>query len=123
MNFSFLYNRYIHNRRIVNGYKYQFEPFGGGQMNELYWDPIILRQGDTFVDIGANVGGWTIPAARYYRRIVAFEANQKVAEVLSRNLRLNHVENVEVLPSLSVKRQARKCSGSISRLDRTLSSE
>ena len=98
MNLPFLYNRYVRNQRIVNGYKYQFLPFGGGQMNEAYWDPVILRQGDTFLDIGANVGGWTIPAAKYYRRVVAFEANPEVAYVLSKNISLNHIGNVEVLP-------------------------
>jgi FkbM family methyltransferase len=98
MDLSFLYNRYLRNQRIVKGYRYQFEPFGGGQMNENYFDSTILQQGDTFIDIGANVGGWTIPASKYYRRVVAFEANPEIAGVLSKNVRLNGLENVEVLP-------------------------
>src|SRR5207249_11332758 len=58
-------------------------------MNEPYWDPIILKKGGVFIDAGANVGGWTIPAARYYEQVVAFEANPNVASVLHKNVRAN----------------------------------
>ena len=98
VNLPFLYNRYVRNRRIVNGYKYQFLPFGGGQINEPYWDQMILKKGGVFIDAGANVGGWAIPAARYYERVVAFEANPNVASVLHKNVRANKITNVSILP-------------------------
>ena len=82
----------------MNGYKYQFLPFGGGQMNEPYWDPIILKKGRCFVDAGANTGGWTIPAARFYERVIAFEPNPNVARVLAKNIHSNNIENVSILP-------------------------
>jgi FkbM family methyltransferase len=93
---SFLVNRYVFNRRIVNGYKYQFLPFGGGQMNEPHLESIILERGECFVDAGANVGGWSIPASKYYGQVEAFEANPKVARVMAKNSRLNHCHNIRV---------------------------
>jgi len=91
---SFLINRYLFNRRIVKGYKYQFLPFGGGQTNEPRLESIILASGECFVDAGANVGGWSIPASKYYHQVEAFEANPKVARVLTKNCRLNNCRNI-----------------------------
>ena len=108
VNLPFLYNRYLHNRRIVNGYKYQFLPFGGGQMNEPYWDSMILKKGGVFVDAGANVGGWAIPAAKYYEHVVAFEANPNIVRVLHKNIRLNRIMNVSILPFALGERTGKK---------------
>jgi FkbM family methyltransferase len=94
--FIFLINRYLFNRRIVQGYRYQFLPFGGGQVNEPRLESIILKRGRCFVDAGANVGGWSIPASKYYDQVEAFEANPRVARVLVKNSRLNNCRNIRV---------------------------
>lgn len=94
MDWNFILNKYLYNRRIVGGYKYAFKPFGGGCADEDYFKPIILRAGDVFLDIGANVGGWSIPASPYYREVHAFEANTRLARTFRRNLRMNNVRNV-----------------------------
>jgi FkbM family methyltransferase len=48
-----------------------------------------LQPGETFVDVGANVGFWSLPAAARGARVVAFEPNPWAARMLRRNLELN----------------------------------
>lgn len=56
----------------------------------------ILREGELFVDVGAHVGTWSVRASKYYRRIISFEPSQNTRKALLHNIRLNHVENIEV---------------------------
>src|SRR6266851_5288304 len=93
MDWRFLVNRYLFNRRIIDGYKYQFHPFCGGIRGEEYLSPWILKKGECFVDVGANAGGWTVPAAKYYSQVVAFEINPHTATALARNRAMNHIRN------------------------------
>jgi tRNA G37 N-methylase Trm5 len=58
-----------------------------------------LRPGDTFVDIGANVGFWSLPAASKGARVVAFEPNPAAVRWLRRNLTLNPGLAVDVRPT------------------------
>ncbi|GAA4748787.1 hypothetical protein GCM10023264_13650 [Sphingomonas daechungensis] len=62
----------------------------------------LLKPGDTFVDIGANVGMATLTAARAVGpagRIVAYEPNPEVAAILDAAVRRNGLENVDVRQS------------------------
>jgi FkbM family methyltransferase len=57
----------------------------------------LLRPGDTFVDVGANLGWFTLLAARCVGaagRVFAFEPSPDVYEHLRENLRLNGSHNV-----------------------------
>lgn len=59
----------------------------------------LLRPGDTFVDIGANVGMATLTAARAIGpagSIVAYEPNPEVAAILKEAVHRNGLEMVEV---------------------------
>ncbi len=61
----------------------------------------LLQQGNSFLDIGANIGLMsTIMSAHLGSsgRVYAIEANLKTVEVLRHNLKLNSCENVEVYP-------------------------
>jgi FkbM family methyltransferase len=50
----------------------------------------FLRAGELFVDVGANVGAFTIMAAGVAgARVLAFEASPDTYEMLARNIRLN----------------------------------
>ena len=51
---------------------------------------------DTFIDIGANVGTWTLHLGDKFRQIFAFEPFHEARKVLHENLILNHMANVEV---------------------------
>lgn len=45
--------------------------------------PLLARQG-AFVDIGANMGTWTGPAARAFRLVHAFEPDPVISTALRR---------------------------------------
>ena len=95
---KFLLNRYLLNRRIVDGWKFQFLPYGGGPENEEYFKEFILKEGHCFIDIGTNTGGWTVQASRFYDQVYGFEANPLIQEVLENNLSLNRIHNVISYP-------------------------
>ena len=58
----------------------------------------VLRAGDTFVDIGANEGYFTVIAAGLVGggKVVAVEPQTRLGDVLFTNLKLNHASNVTV---------------------------
>ena len=61
----------------------------------------IIRPGDVFWDIGANVGYYSCLAARLVRasgRVVAFEPAPTTRKFLEDNIRLNAFGNISVLP-------------------------
>jgi FkbM family methyltransferase len=58
-----------------------------------------LREGDCVIDIGANIGAFTVLAARKVGpngQVYAFEPDPQVCDRLRQNLRLNRLENVTV---------------------------
>ncbi len=63
------------------------------------WIKQTLRESDVFWDVGANIGAVTLVAARRCRQVVAFEPDPRSVEHLARNLRINEIENVEVVPA------------------------
>jgi len=59
-----------------------------------------LKPGDVFLDIGANIGLFTIVAARRVGptgHIYAFEPSLRESNYLRRNLELNHLTNVTIV--------------------------
>jgi FkbM family methyltransferase len=59
-----------------------------------------LREGDTVVDIGANIGRYTLLASQLVRpkgRVWAFEPTPSAFQALEANLKLNACKNVKVL--------------------------
>ena len=64
-------------------------------------DGITLGPGDTVVDVGANLGAFSVMAARVVGptgRVVAFEPSPDAFDRLSENLALNALANVEAVP-------------------------
>jgi FkbM family methyltransferase len=71
------------------------------------WEPEIsflmrqrLRPGDTFVDVGANLGWYTLLAAHAVStagRVVSIEASPENFSCLKQNVRSNHLENVRLV--------------------------
>lgn len=61
-------------------------------------EAMLSRKGRLFVDIGANIGQYTIPMAARFERVVAVEPNPFALEILSENLRLNRIGNVTIVP-------------------------
>ena len=65
--------------------------------NPLEWPEVhcwrrVLREGDLFVDIGANIGVYSIWAIELGASVVAVEADPEAAGMLRENLRLNGYE-------------------------------
>lgn len=72
-------------------FRHQWEP------NETFWIVKSLKPGDTFVDVGANVGYYTIVASRIVGetgRVYAFEPDPESFAILEANVRLNGLDNV-----------------------------
>ena len=54
----------------------------------------LLRPGDLFLDIGANVGSYTVLASKVCgANSIAFEPDPKTAQALRRNVSLNEIED------------------------------
>lgn len=51
----------------------------------------LLSKTDTYVDIGANLGYFTLIAAKYAGKVIAFEPSPKTFSYLQRNINLNPV--------------------------------
>ena len=59
----------------------------------------FIEEGDTFVDVGANIGAYTIPFAKLVTqtgRVISFEPQRIVSQLLTANVALNEVTNVGV---------------------------
>lgn len=56
----------------------------------------FLREGDTFVDVGANIGLYTLPAATKKARVVAVEPSARNRGRLEENLALNSLTSVKI---------------------------
>ena len=73
--------------------------FGSWERPLSHWIASALRPGDVFVDIGANIGYFSLLASRIvgdHGTVIAYEALPSVANQLDRNVALNRAMNVEV---------------------------
>jgi len=66
-----------------------FEPATRRLMEEM--------SGELFVDIGANVGQYSVPLSRRFRRVIAVEPNPVAVRLLHENLSQNGITNVQVI--------------------------
>lgn len=62
----------------------------------------VLREGDVAIDVGANIGAFTVPMARFVGptgKVIAFEASTANAELLWMNAEANGLsEVIEIVP-------------------------
>ena len=66
---------------------------------EIGWISSRLSSGGVYVDVGANIGGLVVPAARHVGpegRVIAIEASPRIAQYLTKNVALNGLANVTV---------------------------
>jgi FkbM family methyltransferase len=60
-----------------------------------------VKKGDTVLDVGANVGYYTVLASKLVGakgKVYAFEPDRRNVELLNKNIKLNNCLNVEVVP-------------------------
>jgi FkbM family methyltransferase len=78
-----------------------YEFFAGGfELPELKYIKKLLKPGDTFLDVGANAGLFTIMAAKLVGptgHVYAFEPGLRELELLRRNLAINNIKNVTIV--------------------------
>jgi FkbM family methyltransferase len=82
---------------ILQGYLYLF---GVWEPNITRWVRQTLRPGDTFIDVGANIGYYTVLASRLVARdghVVAIEASPDFTKAITENLSLNNCANVRLV--------------------------
>lgn len=83
---------------------WQLRTYGAHQRNELAMLLSVVRAGDHVLDVGANIGTFTVPLARQalpQGRVAAFEADADIAAVLARNVARNGLaDTVTVVPAL-----------------------
>ena len=84
-------------RELLQQYLYYF---GVWEPHLTRWIRRRLASGDTFVDVGANVGHFTLLASKLVGdsgRVVAIEASGQTFEALVQNLSRNKVRNVRAI--------------------------
>ncbi len=74
---------------------------GRFERHELEFILGVLEPGMTFVDVGANVGLFSIPAAKKLQHgpVYAFEPTARTFDLLLKNSRLNNVANLHAVQS------------------------
>jgi FkbM family methyltransferase len=71
--------------------------FGRWEPSASAWLSDTLKPGDGFIDVGANVGYFSLLAARTGGPVVAVEPSPDAASALRRNVALNRFANVRVV--------------------------
>lgn len=71
---------------------------------ELYWWKRFCRSAHHIVEMGANIGFYTVQAglAAPHARIIAVEPHPDAVEAIKRNLELNGIVNVELVAAAAV---------------------
>src|SRR5688572_2873583 len=64
----------------------------------LHWLTRTLHPSHVFVDVGANIGYFTVLCAPLVSRVIAFEPGSSSFRYCRENLKLNDVQNVELHP-------------------------
>jgi FkbM family methyltransferase len=104
---------YILNREFIKKTKYGFKiklDVSRDVDKHFYWGEFevdiinflksLLKDSSVFVDVGANIGIYTLLASQHIKKegkIFAFEPSDWANERLKENLKLNETKNVEVL--------------------------
>ncbi len=73
---------------------------GEYEKDEINFLKRTLKKGDVFIDIGANVGLYTVVAAKLVGttgQVIAFEPSKREYELLQKNIKLNKLMNVKPL--------------------------
>jgi FkbM family methyltransferase len=80
--------------KLVFAFRERYEP-------ELSCLKMILSPGNTFVDVGANIGIYTLAASKIVGetgRVLAFEPSVQSSPLLAKNIALNGLTNVHTFP-------------------------
>ena len=84
---------------ILLKYDVLFGPllFSHQEPREYEWLSTVLHEGDIFIDVGANVGGYSVRACKMGAQVIAVEPDPDNYRVLKINLKLNQFFDAQVL--------------------------
>lgn len=84
-----------------NGFKYeicdQLDSLNSS-MNDYNWSDI--KKTDVVLDIGANIGGFSIPISKKVKHVFAVEPI--FPEILQKNINLNNIENITIISDIGL---------------------
>ena len=92
------YSVYFYVRRFSDDL-YNVIPGREGDVNELILKS--LNEGDVFIDVGANIGYYSILAGKIVGekgQVIALEPIPDTVKVLDLNIKLNNLKNIRVIP-------------------------
>ena len=92
------------------GVAFELQASGGYEKETMEYCKRALKPGMTFVDVGANIGLFTLVAARAVGpegHVYAFEPDSGNADLLEKNVRQNGYDNVKI-----IRKAVSDCSGS-----------
>lgn len=81
----------------VNRFFFIYEIISELFVNTVHYKYFDIKEGDIVVDAGANIGGFTVQAAKKVGkngRVIAFEPNERNMKVLQMNCKANNLNNV-----------------------------
>jgi FkbM family methyltransferase len=67
------------------------------------WEPIVtnhiinLSKGGVFIDVGANIGYYSLIASKHYSRIIAFEPIEENYTLIKQSIVDNNIKNIEIV--------------------------
>ena len=70
----------------------QLQATGFTEVRDQHFVSALMRPGDTFIDVGANIGLYGVTAGRRGSVVAAFEPTERAADIAQSNLRLNGIE-------------------------------
>jgi FkbM family methyltransferase len=78
---------------------YTLLDFGNYELDETNFLKSVFTDGDVFLDIGANLGWYSLVLGRNCpsSRIFAFEPIPSTVEVMEKNIRLNQLDNIQAV--------------------------
>lgn len=56
-----------------------------------------MSRGGTFIDVGANVGAYSLPVSRSASHVISIEAHAGIFTILSNNVSTNNIQNIQVI--------------------------
>ena len=98
---SFLSKKKLNLKYIVNvdGYKFYFEKIEDGsniwEYLKNYYDISNITHKEVIVDVGANIGDFSIFLSKKAKKIYSFEPIPKVYKKFKKNIALNKIKNIK----------------------------
>ena len=59
---------------------------------------LIVKGSGTFIDIGSNIGFFSLVASRYFDQVISFEPTPKTINSFKKNISLNDIHNISIEP-------------------------